>query len=132
MGNRNGNVNLDFEISFYEKLIEKKRDFVEVLIPLAEAYTKKGLYQKGLKIDIRLSQLRPDDPTVFYNLSCSYSLLNIIEESLSVLERALILGYRDFNFMDQDNDLINLRKAPCYSKLKNKYQKNIKSREKKR
>lgn len=127
MKRRNEDSDLDFEIKFYEELIAEKCDFVEVLISLAEAYTKKGLYRKGLELDIRLSKLKPDDPIVFYNLSCSYSLTNKLEESLRSLERALLLGYRDLNFMDKDKDLVNLKRDPRYTQLKKKYQREIKA-----
>ncbi len=112
---------LDFEIEFFERLLSKKGNFVEVMIPLAEAYTKKGLYNKGLEMDIRLSEIKPNDPIVLYNLSCSYSLMNMIDESFNALERAISCGYRDFKFMDKDSDLNSLKRDPRYFRLKRKY-----------
>lgn len=100
---------LDFEISFYEDLIKDKPDFVEALIPLGNAYTKKGAYKKGLEIDKRLAELRPDDPVVFYNLACSYSLLNMRDLSFKSLEKAISLGYNDFEYMNQDEDFNNIK-----------------------
>ena len=44
--------NLDFEISFYEKLIKENSNFTDALVALGDAYTKKGLYEKGLDVDI--------------------------------------------------------------------------------
>lgn len=108
---------LDFEISFFEKLVEDKPDFVDVLIPLGDAYTKRGLHEKGLEVDKRLAKLRPKDPVVWYNLACSYSLLRRISLSLSALEKAVKLGYRDFDFMNHDSDLENLRKDKRYKEL---------------
>ena len=112
---------LDFEIEFFERLLAKKDNFVEVMVPLAEAYTKKGLYSKGLELDIKLSDIKPNDPIVLYNLSCSYSLMGMIDESLSALERAITCGYRDFRFMDNDSDLNNLKKNSRYWELKKRY-----------
>lgn len=101
---------LDFEISFYENLIKKKKDFIEALIPLAEAYTRKGLYGKGLEIDKRLAGLKKDDEIVHYNLACSYSLVNHIQKSYNALEKAFALGYCDMRQVMFDKDLDNLRK----------------------
>lgn len=112
---------LDFEISFYERLIKEKGDFVEALIALGDAYTKKGLYEKGLEVDKRLIKLRPEDPTVHYNLACDYSLLKKPEECLRTLEKAIQLGFRDFKYIDEDSDLDFIRQDIRYKELLAKY-----------
>ena len=48
------NEDLNFEISFYERLIKEKSDYVEALIVLGDAYTKNGRYKDGLKVDQKL------------------------------------------------------------------------------
>lgn len=108
---------LDFEISFYENLLKENPDFVNVLIALGDAYTKRGRYEDGLKIDQRLVQLRPDDPFVHYNLACSYSLLKRSKPCLEALKKAIQLGYRDFSFMKKDPDLDFIRRDPRYKEL---------------
>ncbi|MBI1991895.1 MAG: tetratricopeptide repeat protein [Candidatus Omnitrophica bacterium] len=105
---------LDFEIHFYEKLLSAYPDFVDVLIPLGHAYTRRGLYEKGLGIDLRLTRLREHEPLTWYNLACSYSRLNRIDESLEALRRAFELGYRDVNYLQKDPDLLNLRQSTKY------------------
>ena len=107
----------DFEISFYEGLIEMNPNFVEALICLGNAYTQKSLFSKGLEIDLKLSKLRPYDPFVYYNLSCSYSLLNRVEESLSCLKKSILLGYSDFPYLAKDRDLENLRSDDRFKKF---------------
>ena len=102
---------LDFEIHFYEKLLTAYPDFVDVLIPLGTAYTKRGFFEKGLAIDLRLIQLRSEDALTWYNLACSYSLLGQIEDALSALQRAFELGYRDMTFLQNDPDLAGLRQS---------------------
>ena len=105
---------LDFEIGFYEKLLGAYPDFIDVLIPLGDAYTRRGLYPKGLEIDLRLTQLRSDDSLSWYNLACSYSLLSRIDESLESLRKAIALGYRDMDYVQKDPDLLNVRRSPKY------------------
>jgi len=102
--------NLDFEIGFFEGIIEKKPDFIEALIALGENYTRKGLYGKGLATDKKLALLRPEDETVHYNLACDYSLLKEPELCLEALEKAIDLGYDDFKYMLEDPDLEYIRK----------------------
>lgn len=112
---------IDFQIGFYERLIGENPDFSEALIALGDAYTKKGLYGKGLAVDKKLAALRPDDPAVHYNLACDYSLLKMQDESLRELEVALRTGYRDFGFMEKDPDLQFIRQENRYAVLVEKY-----------
>lgn len=111
---------LEFEIEFYEKLITNKPDFIDVLIPLAELYTKAGCYNNGLKIDQRLSRLKPDNPVIHYNLACSYSLLGKVNEAVEALKKAVELGYNDFEYMNTDPDLATIRKDKRYIKIAEK------------
>lgn len=108
---------LDFEIVFYQKLLHAYPDFVDVLIPLANAFTRRGFYDKGLEIDLHLSRLRGEDPLTWYNLACSYSLLKRVDESHDALRRSLELGYTDVQFLQNDPDLVNLRQSQKYRQL---------------
>ncbi len=108
---------LDFEISFYEKILQGNPDFIQALIALGETYTKKGRYKDGLRVDRHLAQLRPQDSTVHYNLACSYSLLKMSDSCLKSLTKALRLGYCDFAFMQGDQDLAFIREDPRYQQL---------------
>lgn len=112
---------LDFEISFYEDVIKDSPNLVEALILLGDAYTRKGLYGKGLEMDLRLSRLRPKDPTVHYNLACDYSLLNRARLAIDTLEKAIKLGYRGFKHMETDPDLENIRKDERFIDLVRKH-----------
>lgn len=108
---------LDFEISFYERLVGKYPDMVDALTALAESYTRKGEHDKGLNIDLRLTKIKKDDPIIWYNLSCSYSLLNRIDESFEALQQAISFGYDDLQFLKRDSDLRNLRKSKRFSEI---------------
>jgi len=105
---------LDFEIVFYQKLLAAYPNFVDVLIPLGDAYTRRGLYEQGLQIDLKLAKLRRNDPLTWYNLACSYSLLGRTEEGLECLRRAFDLGYADLAFLTKDPDLANVRRTPKF------------------
>ncbi|MCM8801253.1 MAG: hypothetical protein NC912_04510 [Candidatus Omnitrophica bacterium] len=108
---------LDFEINFYERILKERPNFIEALVALGDAYTKRGFYEKGLAIDKRLVELKPYDPIVFYNLACSYSLLGLIDEAIISLKKAIRLGYRDFRWLEKDADLENLRRSPKYNQI---------------
>ena len=108
MATRRSDSDPQFEISFYENLLKKSPNFIEALMCLGDLYTKHGSYEKGLRVDERLAELRPDDHTVFYNLACSYSLMNEVAAADRAIKRSIELGYEDFEHMQKDPDLLNL------------------------
>ncbi len=111
---------LDVEISFLEGIVRRDPAYVEALQILGDAYTRRGEYTHGLKVDERLARLRPSDALVHYNLACSYSLTEQIEQAGTSLEKALQLGYRDFKWIVTDPDLRNLRRHSLYRKIRAK------------
>ena len=104
----------DFEIRFFEGVLAKSPNFIEALVNLGDLYTKKGFYEKGLSVDLKLATMKPEDPFVLYNLACSYSLINDLEKSLKVMKAAVKQGYSDFDHLEQDGDLLNLRQFPAF------------------
>ena len=101
---------IDFEIAFYEGILKDTPDFIEALGAIGDLYTRAGLWQKGLEVDIKLSHMRPEDAIVFYNLACSYALLNQTRAALGALIKAIDFGYDDFEHLKGDTDLDNLFK----------------------
>ncbi len=101
---------IEFEIAFYENILKSTPDFIEALSAIGDVYTRAGYWQKGLDVDLKLSKLRADDPIIFYNLACSYALLNQTRPALNALSKAVELGYDDFEFLKSDSDLENLLK----------------------
>jgi tetratricopeptide (TPR) repeat protein len=112
------NADIEFEIAFFEGVVRRDPNFIEALQILGDAYTKSGQFEKGLKIDQRLRQLCPEDPLVWYNLACSYALLNKLDQAFAALEKAIQLGYTDANWMEKDPDLNSLRADPRYAQIK--------------
>lgn len=108
---------LEFEVAFYERLLEEQPNFVDALMALGEAYTRGGFYEKGFAVDQRLIQLKAHDPVVWYNLACSLSLLKRFDEALTSLRRALELGYDDFEYLGTDPDLQALRQSPQFRRF---------------
>jgi tetratricopeptide (TPR) repeat protein len=109
---------LDVQIQFMEGVVRRDPRYVEALQLLGDNYTKRGRYSEGLGVDERLAELEPTNPLVFYNLACSYSLLDRCDDAASALERSLSLGYRDFKWLVKDPDLKKLRAHPRYKKIR--------------
>ena len=109
---------LDIKITFMEGIVRRDPRFVEALQILGDHYTQRGRFDHSLKVDKRLSRLEPQNPLVFYNLACSYSLTEQFESAAVALNHALDLGYRDFKWLSKDPDLAKLRKHPLYKKIR--------------
>jgi tetratricopeptide (TPR) repeat protein len=112
---------LDFEVDFYQRVLEKLPHFAEVLRVQAGNLTIKGRLEDGLLVDKRLVAARPSDPTAHYNLACRYALLKQPDLAVGSLKRAIELGYRDFRFMEDDRDLDSIRKDPRFRALVKQY-----------
>ena len=111
---------LDIKIEFMEGLVRRDPDFVDALQLLGDHYTQRGRYTEGLQVDERLAQLEPQSSLVFYNLACSYSLTEQFDRAVFALEKALQLGYHDFNWLARDPDLRKLRQQPVYRAIEAK------------
>ena len=108
---------LDFDVEFFGRILERNADYVDVLRCQGELLTLRGDHARALSIDERLVQLRPGDVIIRYNLACSLSLVHHIDECLRMLKRAIHLGYQDFDHMNQDEDLDSARHDPRWAEL---------------
>jgi adenylate cyclase len=57
-------------------------------------------------------QTDSDDPAVYYNLGCFYSLGGDTEEALNCLEKAVELGFAHREWLEHDSDLKALQQHP--------------------
>lgn len=55
--------------------------------------------------------------SAYYNYACTFSLLKNNDQALSYLQRAIGAGYADYNHLQKDTDLDNIRKEPRYRSL---------------
>jgi tetratricopeptide (TPR) repeat protein len=108
---------LDFELEFFARILERYGDYVDVLRVQGNNLTLKGRYAEGLQIDKRLVHLRPTDALAHYNLACSYALLKRPDQAIKTLRRAVELGYRDFRYLREDRDLDSIRHDPRFRQL---------------
>jgi len=106
-----------FELNFFERVLARCPDHIGAMEALGHLYTRLGEHQKGLAVDQRLVQLRPDRPVAHYNLACSLALTGRLDQAFAALDRAVRLGYGDFEHLARDPDLEALRADPRYRKF---------------
>lgn len=107
----------EFEINFFETILKRDPAYTDVIEILGGLYTKHGRVTDGLRMDRRLVRLLPSNPTAHYNLACSLALVKRKADALRSLRQAIELGYRDFDWMQQDPDLEVLKDSPIFRAL---------------
>jgi tetratricopeptide (TPR) repeat protein len=107
----------EFEMRFFESVLRRDSTYTEVIEILGGLYTKHGRIADGLKMDRKLVKLQPANATAHYNLACSLALLRRKGDALRSLQRAIALGYRDYDWMLQDPDLEDLKTHPNFFPL---------------
>jgi len=106
-----------FDIRFLEDLLARVGEAPDILTHLGYLYTQVGRHRDALAIDRRMVALRPRDPVAHYNLACSYSNLGRVNHGFAALRKALALGFRDVEQIEEDEDLANLRQDPRWAEL---------------
>jgi tetratricopeptide (TPR) repeat protein len=108
---------IDFEIEFLTRVLERDPFFVDGLRALANNLAAKGQTARALQIDRRLVRLIPEDAIAWYNLACSYTVLGMVEPGFWALQRSLELGYLWIERLRRDPDLKALRRDPRFARL---------------
>ncbi|WP_165220122.1 TPR end-of-group domain-containing protein [Aquisphaera insulae] len=112
----------EFEIDFLTGVLERDPYFPEAIRVLANHLAAKGEYSRALQLDRRLVRLLPEDGIAWYNLSCSYAVLGMLEPAFSALQKSLEQGYRFLERLKQDPDLKSLRRDPRFIRLLRRFE----------
>lgn len=108
---------LDFDLEFFDSILRRAPDYIDVLRCQGELLSRKGLHERALEIDRRLAAALPHDSVVQYNLACSLACNGLATDAVAALRRAFERGYDDFEHLDLDQDLEALRTDPRYVAL---------------
>ncbi len=88
-----------------------------ILETLGELYTRTGRFEDGLNTDLELTRICPSEAIAWYNLGCSYALINRKADALAALTKAIELGYKDIEWMGGDSDLESIHDDPQFRAL---------------
>lgn len=100
---------LRFEAGVLEELLADDPENIELLAALGQTFARLGEHARSLEVDRRLVGREPDKPAFRYNLACSLALSGDLDGACGELLRSIDLGYRDFDHLMQDEDLVALR-----------------------
>ena len=110
--------NFNEAIIRYEKALRHNEKFKEASINLSTALMKKDRFQEAFETLQNSQKKFPKSPLIDYNLACYYSLTKNLGPGLSSLQNAVKKGYKQFNQMETDPDLQNLRQSEIYKAWK--------------
>ena len=105
------------EVEFLEGLRVRLPGHSAVIESLGCLYTEMGRFQDGLRADREMVRLEPGSPTAWYNLACSLALTQHADDAFGALEKAIILGYDDADWMRDDEDFKPIRQDPRFARL---------------
>jgi len=74
-------------------------------------------YQEAIQEYKKILDVTPDDETALYNTACAYSLLGDKKNAVEFLIRAVKAGFTDFEHIQNDKDLDNIRDEEEYKAL---------------
>lgn len=106
-----------FEIEFCRSILRRDAKDIATMELLATFCTRSGRIEEGLEWDRKIVSLDPENAVSHYNLACSLALKDFESEAVAHLRTAIEKGYRDFEWMEEDPDLENLRRNPAFQSL---------------
>lgn len=74
-------------------------------------------YEEAISVYQQILQENPNDEIALYNTACAYSLWKKKEEAVEYLKKAVEAGFTDFEHIESDPDLKNIRRHSEYRKL---------------
>jgi len=112
-----GTSQIDFDLGFYDSILQREPNYIDVLRCQAELLSRKGLHARAVEADRRLVKLCPDSSLVRYNFACSLAGSGKPHDAIAQLSKAVELGYDDLEHLLADPDLDSLRDLPEYHAL---------------
>jgi len=103
------------------RIIEKHLEFhpedVRALYLGTAALIQAGQRDRALEWTQRTLAIDSEDPAVLYNIACTYAMLDMTEESITCLEKALRQGEWYKAWAEHDSDLDSIRSHPRFQAL---------------
>ncbi len=99
------------------RALELREDALEAALELASLYQEQGHIELSLQVLEAQLAFYPHNADLMYNLACCYSCSQNTHNGLDYLKKAYEYGFRDFDKMNSDKDLEELRKLEDFKGL---------------
>lgn len=108
------------EENYSKGLIQNPKN-KDLLTGLAYSQTSQKKYQDAEKTFRKALEVDNADHWAYYNLCCLFSIQSKPTEAFSWLNQALQKGFKDYEHIQTDTDLDNIRQLPEFKTLMEKY-----------
>ena len=78
-------------------------------------------YDEAIVYIKKSTEIDASKPKVYYQLACSYALANKPDQAVEALKQAILKGYRSYENILNDPDLVQLKSHPEFQALMDKY-----------
>jgi len=104
-------------VGVLRRQLEQVPEDVRARILLASTCAYVGDREDAIRqLDMAVA-LRPTDANILYNAACTYGVMSMKAEALSLLKRAGAAGYLNWDWLPRDPDLTCLRDDPEFLRL---------------
>jgi tetratricopeptide (TPR) repeat protein len=79
------------------------------LYKLTILYSSIGQYDKSISCLQKVLSTQPENPDMYYNLACLYAREERLHDAVRCLQQAVEKGFKNFDLIKNDTDLINIR-----------------------
>jgi len=108
---------LDAQTAAMNQALKTQPGSLKLLSLLAQYSAITGRYEEAAAHLKKISEMTPENPEVYYNIACMYSMLGRTDEAEAWIERAMEKGFNKWRLLQTDPDLANLRKTGFYKSL---------------
>jgi TolB-like protein/Flp pilus assembly protein TadD len=117
--NRKGEARLTFQecLQKIENHLQLNPDDVRAVYMKAGAFLGLGEHAQALEWSDRALSMDPEEPSVLYNVSCNYALLDEPDKALDCIEKAFHKGFGHKEWMEHDPDFLSIRNHPRFKAL---------------
>jgi len=104
-------------VKCYEKALYFRSDFSGALEKMALAMAMMGNYERSLSLYKKIVESHPDQAEIYYLIASVYSRQGNTAAAFSWLQMAIEKGYDEWQRIETDPNLENLRNAKLYKTL---------------
>ncbi len=104
-------------LEIVNRRLELNPDDIRAVYLGADALLRLGEIEKSIEWIERAIGMEPNDPAVLYNGACMFSKLEQPEKALQLLDQAISCGFSYRKWIENDEDLVNLRSHQSYESV---------------
>ncbi len=105
-------------LKHFREAVKAKPDNWDARVNLGIVLSQLGRKAEAVEQYEKVVRNNPDyNPSLYYNIACYYAVEGQLEKGMSWLQGAIEHGYSNWELIQTDPDLQNLRKLPGFSRL---------------